>query len=122
MSKILIVDDNDDFLQACEAVLTKEGYEIVSANSVAEAEPIISGGGLSLILLDIMMEKPDDGISLAHKLKRDGVNIPVIMLSGVGKITGYEYKSDEMLPCLDFIEKPVNPDLLLKKVKAVVGE
>jgi len=117
MSKILIVDDDNDFSQACETVLSTEGYEIVRAASVSEAEGVISESKLDLILLDVMMENPDDGISLAHKLKKTNADIPIIILSGVSKVTGYDFKCGEMLPCVDFIEKPILPDLLLKKVK-----
>ncbi len=120
MPKILLVDDDNDFLQSCELVLVQEGYEIVSASSITKAEKIVAQGGLSLILLDIMMNNPDDGISFAHKLKKDGIEVPVIMLSGASKIIGYEYGKNEMLPCCDFIEKPVNPEILLKKVKSVI--
>ena len=122
MSRILIVDDDNDFSQACGAILQQEGYDVVSANAVEDVPPLIEKGGINLILLDIMMESPDDGIALAHKLKKDGVAIPVIMLSGVSKVTGYKYNCDEMLPCLDFIEKPVTPDMLLRKVKAVLDQ
>ena len=121
MPKILIVDDDTDFLQACETVLTAEGYDVVQAGNVEEGERIAKDGGLDLILLDVMMENPDDGIALAHKLKKDGVDVPIVMLSGVSKVTGYEYgKCDEILPCVDFIEKPVTPDVLLEKVKVVL--
>ncbi len=122
MSKILIVDDDNDFLQACEAVLLQEGYEVQKASCVAEAERVISKTKFNLVLLDVMMENPDDGISLAHKLKKTNADIPILMLSGVSKITGYEYKCSEMLPCLDFIEKPITPDLLLKKVKEALAK
>ncbi len=120
MAKILIVDDDKDFLQACETILKKEGYQVIAVNTVNEAEKAVKEGGLDLALLDIMMENPDDGIALAQKLKKENSDLPVIMLSGVSKVTGYEYKCDEMLPCLDFIEKPVTPDALVKKVKAVI--
>ena len=121
MSKILIVDDDRDFSQACETILSTGGYEVLRAASAGEAERVISQSPPDLILLDVMMENPDDGIALAHKLKKNGTAIPIIMLSGVSKVTGYEYKCDDMLPCFDFIEKPVSPELLLRKVKSAVA-
>lgn len=121
MPKILIVDDDNDFLEACKMILKRENYEVLSANSVPEAEPLIEEGGLDLILLDIMMDSPDDGISLAHKLKKKNIGTPVIILSGASEVTGFEYKCDEMLPCREFIEKPVTPDVLLRKVKEAIG-
>ena len=121
MAKILIVDDDNDLLQACSAVLGAQGYEIVTANNVADAEAIVKQGGLDLIMLDIMMEQPDDGISLAHRLKKSGVQTPIVMLSGVSQVTGYEYgKCDETLPCVDFLTKPVMPETLIRKVGKIL--
>ena len=122
MSKILIMDDDSDFLQACETVLSREGYEVLTVSSVEEAEQVIEGGGLDLIMLDVMVVNPDDGISLAHRLQKNEINTPVIILSGVSRVTGYNYNCGEMLPCTDFIEKPVTPELLLKKVKNAMGK
>lgn len=121
MARILIVDDDNDFSQACETILLGGGYEVVRAASVGEAERVINQSQLDLILLDVMMENPDDGIALAQKLKKSGTAIPIIMLSGVSKVTGYEYKCDDMLPCFDFIEKPVSPDVLLRKIKTALS-
>jgi len=120
MARILIVDDDTDFLEACENILKNAGYDTVKANTISGAESAIREGGLDLILLDIMLENPDDGISLAHKLKKEGVKIPVVMLSGASRVTGYKYDCDEILPCAGFIEKPVSPSALLEKVKSVI--
>jgi DNA-binding NtrC family response regulator len=121
MARIFIVDDDADFLEACKSILVREGYTVESANNVKDAEERIKEGDYDLIMLDIMMEQPDDGISLAHRLKKQGVEVPVIMMSGVSKVTGYQYgKCDDVLPCMDFIEKPVTPDTLLSKVKTYI--
>ena len=123
MPKILIVDDDKDFAQACEEILKKEGYETVLADSVVAAEAVIKKGGLNLILLDIVMENPDDGIVLAHKLKKDCIGVPIVMLSDVSKATGYEYgKCNEALPCTDFLEKPVKPEDLISKIGSILNK
>jgi len=123
MSKILMVDDDNDFLEACKPILAKEGHEIKAANTVEEAEKSIKAFNPDLILLDIMMKAQDDGIALAQKLRKEGNKTPIIMLSGVSKVTGYNFgKCDNILPCNDFLEKPVTPDALLKKVKEILGK
>jgi DNA-binding NtrC family response regulator len=123
MSKIFIVDDDSDFLQACESILTNEGYEVETAGNVIDGEKRANEGGFDLIILDIMMEQPDDGISLAHRLKKGGLKTPIIMLSGISQVTGYSYgKCDETLPCVDFLEKPVRPDMLIEKVGNVLKQ
>jgi DNA-binding NtrC family response regulator len=121
MAKILMVDDNCDFLEASKIVLEREGHVVVTANNPAEAQEKIKTEKPELLLLDIMMENPDDGIAFAHKLKKDQVKIPVVMLSGISKVTGYSYgKCDDVLPCTDFLEKPVSPKVLINKVKSVL--
>jgi DNA-binding response OmpR family regulator len=117
MAKILMVDDDLDFLEASKAVLTREGHKVTILNSVKEVQSFIQENEIDLILLDIMMEEADDGINLAHKLRREGFKNPIIMLSAVGKVTGFEYgRCGAVLPCDDFLEKPITPKSLADKV------
>ena len=122
MAKILMVDDNQDFLEAAKAVLEAKGYAVFTAENVRSGEELVKNEVPDLIFLDIMMEQPDDGIALAQKLRKDGVETPIVMLSAVSKVTGYEYdKCDEVLPCNDFLQKPVKPQDLLNKVAAILN-
>jgi DNA-binding response OmpR family regulator len=122
MAKILMVDDDRDFLEACRAVLEPQGYQVILAANVEEAESAVKKENPDLIFLDVMMDMPDDGISLAYKLAKGGLKAPIVMLSGVSQAMGFEYgKCDEVLPCRDFLEKPVKPDDLLSKVKKMLG-
>ena len=122
MAKILIVDDDQDIRDSVKMVLESTGYEVFAAAGVDEAKKIIHSESLDLILLDIMMESPDGGIVFAHQLKKEGNSVPIVMLSGVSQVTGYEYgKCDEVLPCADFLEKPITPEELVNKVKQVLG-
>jgi len=122
MAKILMIDDDKDFLEASKDVLEANDYQVVLGSSPKACEEKIETEKPDLIFLDIMMEQPDDGIALANRLRKKGIKIPIVMLSGVGKVTGFEYgKCNEVLPCNDFIEKPVTPEDLIKKVKEYVG-
>ncbi len=121
MARILMVDDDIDLLESSKMVLESGGHDVTTVSTVGEAEKIIDSGKFDLIFLDIMMEYPDDGINLARKLKKKGLVTPVVMMSAVARVTGYEYgKCDEALPCSDFLEKPVTPQALLAKVTAVL--
>ncbi|MDD4202731.1 MAG: response regulator [Candidatus Omnitrophica bacterium] len=123
MAKILMVDDDNDFLEASKMVLEQGGHSVFTVNSPAEAQEKIKAENPDLILLDIMMQSPDDGIAFAHKLKKDKVTIPIIMLSGISKVTGYSYgKCNDVLPCTDFLEKPISPKVLIDKVNSVLGK
>ncbi|MCF7873298.1 MAG: response regulator [Candidatus Omnitrophica bacterium] len=123
MAKILMVDDDREFLEASKAVLSAEGYQVILTKNVSQAEKKIKEEKPDMIFLDVMMEAPDDGIVFAHKLKKENVGIPIVMLSAIGKVTGYSHnRCDEVMPCDGFLEKPVNPKSLLNKVKKIVGK
>ncbi len=122
MAKILMIDDNPDFLEAAKIVLESKGHTVLEANNAQDGEAKIKGENPDLILLDIMMEQPDDGIALAQKMRKDGVETPIVMLSGVSKVTGYDYgKDSEVLPCNDFLQKPVKPQDLINKVDSILN-
>jgi DNA-binding response OmpR family regulator len=123
MAKILMIDDDGEFLEAGKAVLEAKGYEVITAQNVADGKEKALSENPDLIFLDIMMEQPDDGIDLAHKLKKENIKSPIIMLSGVSKVSGLDYgKCDEVLPCEDFLEKPIKPEDLLKKVESFLNK
>jgi len=121
MAKILMVDDDQEFLDAGQTVLEAKGYSVITASNVDQAKEIITQQKPDLIFLDIMMEQPDDGINLVHRLRKEGLKTPIVMLSAVSKVTGYDYgKCDDVLDCDSFLEKPVNPQDLIKKVESLL--
>ena len=123
MARILIVDDDIDLLESSKMILESGGHEVTTASIASEAEKIIGSREFDVIFLDIMMQEPDDGINLARRLHKKGLKTPVVMLSGVSRVTGYQYgKCDEALPCADFLEKPVTPQGLLDKVSEVLNK
>ncbi|MBI5326646.1 MAG: response regulator [Ignavibacteriae bacterium] len=116
MPKIAIIDDDTDIVEALSILLTAKGYSVVSAANIPEAINVVEREKPDLILLDVMMDEPDDGFYLANKFKQKGVTIPIIMLTSVSKAVGYEFGKGQVLPIDDFIEKPVAPSVLLEKV------
>ena len=123
MVKILMVDDDSEFLEAGKSVLEAKGYEVITAQNVALGKEKALSDNPDIIFLDIMMEQPDDGIDLAHKLNKENVKAPIIMLSGVSKVSGLDYgKCDEVLPCEGFLEKPIKPEDLIKKVESLLNK
>ena len=69
-----------------------------------------------------MMEQPDDGIAMAQELRRQGCEIPILMLTSVGKVTGITYDEDrELVPVDAFFEKPIQPDVLVQKVNELLA-
>lgn len=121
MARILMVDDDKEFTEAAKSVLEASGHQVSAIHEAIKAEKTIESEAFDIIFLDIMMQEADDGIALAGRLKKKGITTPIIMLSGVSKVTGYEYgKCDETLPCAGFLEKPVSPEDLINKVNSVL--
>lgn len=116
MPKIAIIDDDADIVEALGMLLTAKGYTVVSAANITEGINVVDREKPDLILLDVMMDEPDDGFYLANKFKQKGVTVPIIMLTSVSKAVGYEFGKGQAVPISDFIEKPVTPSVLLEKV------
>jgi DNA-binding response OmpR family regulator len=122
MARILVVDDDPDITFAISLFLKKEKHEVQVAASRAEGMKALDAFKPDLMILDVMMEQPDDGIAMAQDLRRAGVKVPIIMLTSVGKVTGMTYDRDnELVPVDAFFEKPIRPDDLLKKVAELLG-
>jgi DNA-binding response OmpR family regulator len=122
VAKILIVDDDPDILEAGRLVLEKEGYEVVCAASRAEGMQLVTDAAPDLLILDVMMELPDDGFVMAQDLRRDGCTLPIMMLTSVGAATGMSFgKDDEMVPVDEFQSKPIDPATLIAKVKSLLS-
>jgi len=122
MAKILIVDDDVDFVSAVKLVLTSNGFDIAIANSRQEGMEKFDTEKPDLVLLDVMMDEPDDGFVLAQSLKKKSKDTPILMLTSVGQVTGMDFDKDsEMVPVDDFEQKPIMPNRLLEKVNQLLG-
>jgi DNA-binding response OmpR family regulator len=122
MSKILIVDDDPDVVEALEIILAHAGYEVSSAGSREEGLAEVAAGAPDLLVLDVMMEQPDDGIRMAQELRCRGFEAPILMLTSIGKVTGMRYgRDDELVPVDEFLEKPIEPAVLVAKVQALLN-
>lgn len=121
MAKILIVDDDPDMVEACSFFLQKAGYEVVSGSNRAEGMAQARSAKPDLIILDVMMENPDDGIVMAQDLRREGIKTPILMLTSVSRVMGLTYgKDDQMVPVDAFLDKPVKPEALVGQVQKML--
>ena len=122
MAKILIVDDDQDFVVAVKNVLKSEGHEVIAAHSKEEGMKTIDTENPDLMILDVMMEQPDDGFAMAHDLRKRGFKKPILMLSSVSTISGMQFDKDaEMNPVDAFEEKPIQPEKLLATIKELLS-
>jgi len=121
MANILVVDDDPDVVQYVKVVLEKEGHVVSSAGDRESGMAAVQAEKPDLLILDVMMELPDDGFAMAQELRRKGVGVPILMLTSISKVTGLEYGKDEdVVPVDDFQEKPINPASLVAKVGAIL--
>lgn len=122
MAKILIVDDDPDITFTTSLFLKKAQHDVQTASNRADGMQAIEEGNPDLIILDVMMEQADDGIAMAQELRRQGCEIPILMLTSVGRVTGFKYDEDqELVPVNAFFEKPIQPDQLIAKVNELLA-
>jgi two-component system, OmpR family, response regulator len=86
--KVLLVDDDEDFLFQHRIQLENAGFEVATAGSRRQAEETIGAFRPDLAILDLMMEHHDDGFVLSHHLKRTFPGLPVILVTAVTSETG----------------------------------
>lgn len=117
MSTILVVDDERNIVELAEMYLAREGYEILRAGDGQAALDTVRQKRPDLVVLDIMLPELD-GWEVCRRLRGDGDDTPVIMLTArdedVDKIVGLEMGAD------DYMTKPFNPRELVARVKAVL--
>jgi DNA-binding response OmpR family regulator len=122
--KILIIDDDFDFLTSVKTVLQSSGYDPVTATSGDEGLKKAKQSKPDLIVLDVMMPGIN-GWDVCEALKEDAATqkIPVIMLTSVAshmKDSSYSHASGKQTEADDYIPKPVEPPVLLERVKRLV--
>ncbi len=117
MSRILVVDDEEDLCEILRFNFEAAGFEVDTAHSAEEALPLCGGGRYVLLLLDVMMDKMS-GFEMAQKLRAEGDNTPIIFLTARDahddQLQGFGVGAD------DYIAKPFSFDTVLARVKAVL--
>jgi DNA-binding response OmpR family regulator len=119
--RVLMIDDDQEFIDATAAVLIARGYEVDCApnGKVGLAKARVKKP--DIILLDVMMTSKTEGFDVARELHKNKelTNVPVILLTGVKKEMDmpFGFEPDEAwLPVKGVLEKPVKPDILLKTI------
>ena len=116
---VLIVDDAPTNLEAFSCALQGEGYDLVKASSGQEALKLVLRKEFSVILLDVRMPGMD-GIETATFLRAGrGRFTPIIFVSAFEN-TPFEVERGYLAGAIDYLFKPVDPDLLKRKVAALV--
>ncbi len=119
--KILLIDDDPDFVEAVKVIVENGGYDVAVAYDGEEGLEAVAAEKPDLIVLDVMMPVMN-GHEACAKLKAnpDTAKIPVILLTAVAdRVTTSTYTHRDMLEsdAEDYMPKPVEPQELLKLIK-----
>ena len=119
MAKILVVDDDPDFVEITRMILEKHGYEVGSASNGDEALRKMREEPPDLVILDVMMSSVLDGVHVSHEMSAEPAlkKVPIVMVSSItSSAQAGMFPTDEYIPIDDWISKPVQPDALLERV------
>ena len=127
MPKILLNDDDADIVQAVKIGLESKGYTEITANEGDAGYKKAETERPDLVILDVMMKTKDQGFQISYKLKNNPElsNIPILMLTSVGRETGFRFNKEtdaDYLPVEEFIEKPIKPNKLLVKIDTLLKQ
>ncbi len=125
MTKVLVADDDPDFVEITSMILEREGYEVESAASGDEALERMRASRPDLLLLDVMMSTVLDGVNVSFAMSEDAQlkSIPIVMISSIpDSPNADQFPTDEYVPISAWITKPVNPGSLLQTVKRLVAK
>ncbi len=119
MCRILVVDDDPDFVEITRTILEKEGYQITTASSGQQALETLRQNPSDIVLLDIMMDTALDGLNVSHEIQADpnlkGVRV-IMVTSIMDTAHAGLFPTDEYVPIDAWVTKPVQPASLLKTI------
>ena len=124
MPKILVVDDDPDFIKITRTILQSRNYQVITAANGEQGLEIMRKEKPDLVILDIMMSYILDGLDARRQMAADQdlKSIPVIMVTSLtGERVRSELPSDQYIPASEWIHKPIDPDKLLANVKKALG-
>jgi two-component system, OmpR family, response regulator len=92
--KIMVVDDDVDFLTQMNIQLEASGYAVTTVETAAAAREMLKSKRPDLIIVDLMLEDPDAGFSLCYHIKKTDPTLPVIMVTAVSSQTGLSFDAE----------------------------
>jgi CheY-like chemotaxis protein len=127
MSKILIIDDDPDFLYVVQTVLGRAGFDTETATTPEEGISKVQSTEPDLVILDVLMPSEYEGFEVARVIREDLsiTEMPILILSAVHlvKKVSYRFAPDkDYLPVDVFLDKPIELESLVEIIKEVLGE
>jgi len=127
IKKILLVDDDPDFLMQTEIRLKNAGFEVFTADGQKAAEEVLAKLKPDIAIVDLMMENMDGGFALAYHIKKLSNDIPVIIVSGVTGETGFSFdaateEERSWVKADVFLAKPIRFEQLLREINNLTNK
>ena len=124
MGKILIVDDDPDFVEATRLVLEAEGHQVVSAVDGDQGLARARAEKPDLVILDVIMKTVLDGLSMSQEMAGDPrqAATPILMVTSIAN-SDYAalFPTDEYIHISDFASKPIAPKDLIQRVNKLLA-
>ncbi len=123
MTKILVVDDDPDFLETTRMVLEAAGYEVITAADGDQGLARSRAENPDLVILDVIMSTVLDGLSMSQRMSEDPEQaaIPILMVTSIANSDYRDlFPTDEYVHIDDFVSKPVAPEDLLQRVSRLL--
>ncbi len=124
--KLLIIDDDPDFVDGIKSILVTAGYDVDAAYNPKDGFQALQTGKYDLLLLDIMMGRGAEGVMIARKMRKDAKlrEMPVLIITGIREQISFLFPGQAVHPHFmavdELVEKPVEPQLLLEKVSTLL--
>jgi len=124
--KLLMIDDDPDFVEGIRSILTSANFEVDVAYNPKDGLHALQTKPYDLLLLDIMMGRGAEGIMIARKLRKDVKlrELPVLIITGMREQIAFLFPGEPVHPRFveidELVEKPVEPKLLLEKVNGLI--
>ena len=121
---VLLVDDDEDFLFQQRLLLETAGFNVLTAQGLAEAEAVLARQRPDLAVIDVMMDHPDAGFTLCYRIRKMDASIPVILVTSVNSETGFDFGlgKDEQRSWImadSMLAKPIRFEQLQREIDRV---
>ena len=123
-AKILVVDDDPDFVEAVRLTLEPHEYEVVSAANGDEGLAKVKSEEPNLVILDVIMSSVLDGLQMSQRMQKESAlkKTPILMVTSIANTDYAElFPTDEYISIDGFLSKPVAPDVLFQRISDLLG-